>query len=153
MSDTIVNVRGREVTVADISGQFRNAAQSIEHAIGVLEGHLERFSNWRSVRVSPRHEELRRDLPYYIHGVDAKGRYILVNRDYKPLGVPSSDWADYEQYPHMHVALTEAQIKAVVHPKHERGLFGDGSTPWSRKSEAHAYLERLTQLLAIIRDR
>jgi hypothetical protein len=152
MTDAVVKVRGREVTVTDISAQFKSAADGIEHAIKVLEGYLKRFLNWRAARSSPRYEELRRDLPYFIHEVDADDRYILVNRDYKPIGVPSEDWEDYEKYAHMHIALAPAQIKAVVHPDHEHGIFGDGSTPWQRRADAQAYLVRLEKLLKMVRS-
>jgi hypothetical protein len=151
MADSQVLVRGKHVPLPDISAQFKSTAGAIEQAIKVLDAHLNRFSNWKSVRVSPRFEELRRDLPYVIHGVDAKGRYIIVNRDYKPLGVPSDDWEDYEKYPHVHIALTDAQIKEVVHRDHTRGIFGDGSTPWQTRQKAINYILRLEKLLKTIR--
>lgn len=34
-------------------------------------------------------------LPYCIHR-RADGRFLLLNRNYKPLGVTSTEWADYD---------------------------------------------------------
>ena len=40
-------------------------------------------------------------MPYCFMKVDVSGRrhvYLPVNREYKPLGITSSDWVDYEDY-------------------------------------------------------
>ncbi len=97
--------------------------------------------------------ELRRDLPYKVHETSVDGVQILVNRNYKPLGnsaKTAENWVDYEQATNMHVRLTPEEVRSVVSPGRESGLFGDGNPPWHGRKEATEYLERLRKLRTLI---
>ena len=88
-------------------------------------------------------------MPYVIHETNIPDTYILVNRNYKPLGSNQpthGDYAVYEDFKNLHVCLTPTQVASVVSPGHTHGLFGDGNPPWSGRKAANAYLSRLQAL-------
>jgi len=136
----------------DISQSHSSASGAIAFAIAELETALA-ASKFSYKGVSRGYLELRRDLPYVIHETSIENTYILVNRNYKPLGsnkATSTDWVKYEDYKNLHVSLTKKQIAEVVSPPHESGLFGDGNPPWSNRANAKAYLTRLKSLRSLI---
>ena len=132
----------------DISRSHNSAAEAVAFAIASLESALSvpRYSMRSPSRA---HYELRRDMPYVIHGTKIPDTYILVNRNYKPLGSNQStggEYAVYEDFANLHVYLTPAQIASVVSPGYSHGLFGDGNPPWNGRKDANAYLARLRTL-------
>lgn len=136
----------------DISQNHASAADAVAYAIAKLESALS-VSRFSYKGVSLGYFELRRDMPYIIHETSIENTYILVNRNYKPLGsnkATASDWVQYEDCTNLHVNLTKQQISSVVSPPHEAGLFGDGNPPWSTRANANAYLVRLKALLSLI---
>ncbi|MGZ5118893.1 MAG: hypothetical protein ACXWCY_26880 [Burkholderiales bacterium] len=137
--------QSRRFELADISREHVDVRAGISHAVAYLESLLQR---WR--KVTPRgqiDQQMRRDLPYVIHKTSVEHTYILVNRDYKPIGSTASDFVRYEDYPNCQLNLTREQIERVVSPGYTSGLFGDGDPPWASKSDARAYLARLQTLL------
>ena len=132
----------------DISGAHASPAECLTHALALLEGTLARGRGNRDAFLS-----LRRDLPYVIHETSTPGTQILLNRQYKPLGCNLPDgfkWVRYEDYPHLHVQLTDAEISRVACPPYPRALFGDRSAPWLGRDEATAYLDRLRRLSELL---
>jgi hypothetical protein len=136
--------------VQDLSRAHPSARAAVEHAIADLRASLS-APKFRIKPGSHIYLEMRRDMPYVIHDTGLAGTQILVNRDYKPLGNSSRDWVNYDAYPNLHIRLTASQIKAVVKPPHERGIFGDASTPWRGRTEALLYLERLELLTSYLK--
>lgn len=128
------------------------APQAVEHAIRLLSAYLEKFgSDWkRSAQRDALYNRMRLELPYVIHETKSLHTYILVNRDYKPVGMKSYDHVDYEQYPNLHIRLTPERLKTVVLQPHTHGLFDDGTTPWRKRANAQAYLGRLRILHNLI---
>lgn len=136
----------------DISQSHLNALAGVDHAIAQLERALSapRFS-YKTADIG--YYEMRRDLPYVIHETSIENTFILVNRNYKPIGsnkATATDYVKYEDCVNLHVNLTKEQISSVVCPLHEFGLFGDGKTPWSSRPNAKAYLTRLKSLKLLI---
>jgi hypothetical protein len=131
------------IPVAEMS-----APQAVEHAIRLLSAYLEKFdSDWRrSARRDALYNRMRLELPYVIQKTESRRAYILVNRDYKPVGVDSYNHVDYERYPNLHVRLTPEQLKTVTLRPHTHGLFDDGTTPWRKRADAQAYIGRLRNL-------
>ena len=142
----------RKIEIEDISGSYSNATEAVTHAIKSLSDLLS--APRYSVRAtSPTYLKLRRDLPYVIHSTGIPGTYLLVNRNYKPVGSNSSsheNWVDYDKCTNLHVCVSPEQIASIVTPGHEFGLFADGNPPWISREFAEAYLLRLRSLLAII---
>ncbi len=136
----------------DISENHSSASEAIEFAITNLEVALS-ASKFSFKNANCGYYELRRDMPYVIHGTSIENTYILVNRNYKPLGsnkATAFDYVRYEDYTNLHVRLTKQQISSVVSPPHESGLFGDSNPPWSSRANAKAYLVRLQSLHTLI---
>ncbi len=125
-----------------------SAAKSLQQSAGLKPNSYGKFSAI-SVRA------LRPYLPYVIHITPTAGVHILVNRDYKPLGLDICNWVDYGLYPQVHV--TETELKLIIpsffyHQKCsgiEGTFFNDGCTPWSSKLNAQKLFTRLIELLAV----
>ena len=85
---------------------------------------------------------LRPFLPYVLE--DAGGdNFIWVNRDYKPIGIATDDFAYYEQYPWLHVGKDEP-----VAMRGRFSLFNDGCPPWGSRKDA----ERLVAVMKLMLD-
>lgn len=96
---------------------------------------------------------MRNHLPYRMHETGMEGQWLLVNRQYKPVGSNRPNaWADHAAIKALHFTLDAEVAAGVSHPDHVRsqGLYGDGSTPWSSRADAKGYLERLKRLLAAL---
>ena len=141
--------------IEDLTARFVSPAKSVRYAIAYIELALAapRFSvNSRSIA----YLEMRHHLPYRLHTAGVEGKWLLVNRHYKPVGSNRpKEWVSYEADARQHFEITEAQAAQVSDPEHVRskGLYGDGSTPWSSRSDATAYLARLKLLLAVLTGR
>jgi hypothetical protein len=97
-------------------------------------------------------------LPYHLQE-RAGDRAILLNRDYKPvgLGIPSSLWVDYDAFPQWHVsgaALARAIGSRdcwIPLPENAKAphcwMFHDGCPPWSSSAHLRAYARRLDALI------
>lgn len=90
-------------------------------------------------------------LPYCLQKLK-DGRYIVLNRKYKPLGVRSSEWVVYEDHPSAaFMKITPATAKKlswkgsddldVIH------LYNDGSIPNESAEHLQAYAKRLKVLM------
>lgn len=89
-------------------------------------------------------------MPYVIQETSIDGTQILVNRRYKPVGNPTTEFVKYEEYPNLFVRLSPEQIASIVSPGAERGLFKDGNPPWRDREAAGQYLDRLRRLAALL---
>ena len=142
----------RKIEIEDLSGSYANAAEAVTHAIRSLSALLS--APRYSVRTtSETYLKLRRDLPYVIHSTGIPGTYLLVNRNYKPVGSNSpahENWVDYDKCTNLHIRVSPEQIASIVTPGYEFGLFADGNPPWYSRKFAEAYLHRLRSLLAIL---
>lgn len=96
-------------------------------------------------------------LPYVAQRL-ANGRHIVLNRDYKPLGVVGMWYAGweglyvvgsvkYEDFPAWHVTLDDPQDTDAqyLHPD-------DGSGPATSKKHQRAYFNRLRRLVECIKE-
>ena len=90
-------------------------------------------------------------LPYVIKKLEG-GRYVILNREYKPLGFKTYDHVDYEAYP---IALKlKGLTKAVAAKLSDDGsdnldviaLYNDGSLPDKSAKNMEAYLKKLSIL-------
>ncbi len=124
-----------------------SSINSLKYAAG-LTHHNDRFSK-RSVLA------LRPFIPYLIHGTPVPNQYILVNRNYRPIGLDWSSMVSYEKFTHLHLS---SQDIAVIKPNyyHYQGgkhhvdgnFFMDGNSPWISKKHAQALILRLEKILS-----
>lgn len=124
-----------------------SAAKSLQQAAGLKPNSYGKFS---AVAV----RALRPYLPYVIHETPVTGVHIIVNRDYKPLGLDISYYVNYGLYPQVHVTNTEMKLITPSFFYHQQScdiegiFFNDGCTPWSSKRHAQKLFTRLIGLLA-----
>ena len=125
-----------------------SAIQSLQLAAGLDNYERNRF-NKRAVL------SLRPYIPYLVHGTNTAGVYILVNRDYKPIGLNWFPMVDYDMYQHLHLSTNDI---ALIRPHYvdfqgsignvDGNFFMDDSSPWISKihtSNLVARLERIIQ--------
>ena len=93
-------------------------------------------------------------LPYCLEQLK-DGGYLFLNRRYKPLGVFSDDWVDYESHPsrfRFKRALSKLQIgKLDCNGRTDAAriyLYNDGCVPTDSPTAWAAYSERMSRLAA-----
>lgn len=130
-----------------ICSTHESALAAIDFAIQKLEMRLMEpsYLKWHRRRGEPPQTELRRDLLYFLQPTDTKDVYILVNRNYRPLGGDSSlGWVDYEKFQNLHIKLARKNILG------EGNFFDDLNAPWASKASAKSYLKRLKTFRALL---
>lgn len=99
--------------------------------------------------------ELRRFLLPYCLIRQPDGRYVCVNRDYKPLGFNTRDWVTYGNLPIAFTlpTLTAANAARISYKGSDDldriYLYNDGSVPTETPANMAAYLERLAILMRL----
>lgn len=90
-------------------------------------------------------------LPYCIQKLD-DGRFVVLNRDYKPLGFKTREHIVYEDYP---ICVNMPGLTSRVAEKlswkespetKEIFLYNDGSVPTRSAGDMNRYLDRLARL-------
>jgi hypothetical protein len=89
-------------------------------------------------------------MPYCLIRLD-DGRYIVVNRNYKPLGITSGDYVIYETHPSAaKLKITAATAKKLSWAGSDAlariYLYNDGCIPTDGKANMDAYLSKLSVL-------
>lgn len=92
-------------------------------------------------------------FPYCIQSVKTGG-YILLNRNYKPLGIQSGEWVKYETDPS--VAPLEISVATAKKLSWDGSgdldriyLYSDSCIPTDGAVHMESYLKRLAVLMAI----
>ena len=91
-------------------------------------------------------------LPYCLKRL-ADGRYVVLNRRYKPLGFTTQTNVDYEAYPiALWLRITPTRPAALSWKGSDNTaaihLYNDGCVPTSSATHMQAYLGRLAKLAA-----
>ncbi|WP_321868635.1 hypothetical protein [Paraburkholderia tropica] len=89
-------------------------------------------------------------MPYCLQKLP-DGRYIILNRDYKPLGTTSREWVDYETHPsavRMNISSkTAASLSTHAKPDTDQiFLYDDSSSPVHGAQQMRDYMEKLSRL-------
>ena len=93
-------------------------------------------------------------LPYCVKKLK-NGTYIVLNREYKPLGWTTRENVNYDDLTHLHqrIKITPAKAKLISHAASEDAtdimLYDDGCYPTKDAASAAAYFKRLAVLMAI----
>jgi hypothetical protein len=133
--------------IDDLSQLFISATNALDFAISYLECALSvaRFSIHSH---SIAYYEMRCWLPYCVHVVKDDS-YLLLGRDYKPVGmVQKKNHVDYAAFTQVHLSITPQQLRQQVMVYREdgaEGYFYDAS-PWASRRHAESYLEHLRKL-------
>ena len=99
----------------------------------------------------PLHDVRSVHLPYVIDRLE-DGRYVVLNREYKPIGFQTSSWIDYETYPIAvrFTRMTKATARRLSFEGSEDlnsiALYNDGCVPTASAAHMKAYLKRLSIL-------
>ena len=145
--DTLERTPGRNarpyVTVPDIWDKFRSPQDVVEFAIDYVTTLLTvpRFQVGRRSHV---YWEMRLWLPYVVETAHGTAQ-LLANREYKPVGMDTTQHVDYDKFTTFHTKMSVEQIDAFSHRPTGYGyLYGD--SPWSSRKAAEIYLKRLLKL-------
>ena len=92
-------------------------------------------------------------FPYALER-NSDGTWTLLNRKYKPLGVVSEEFAEYDDPRHKIAAkLTKAHLKKLDHKGLGEGnrifLYDDGSSPYHGGKKLEDYLAKLAILIKL----
>lgn len=95
-------------------------------------------------------------LPYCMQRT-TDGSWLILNRNYKPLGVTSKEWVDYNAHPDrlvLHSRTVAAIAKAAVHVIADRPsdpgivyLYDDATIPTESAANWTAYARRLALVM------
>lgn len=90
-------------------------------------------------------------LPYCLHRLE-NGSYVVLNREYKPLGFRTYEHIDYESYP-IAVKFKRLTASTIVKLSWKADpdprcifLYYDGNIPTDNAKDMQAYLQRLAIL-------
>lgn len=138
-----------------------NREQISRSITGALE-HLEKDykGQYKTSTTNFARSYMRLLLPYAIteeFDTDKKEKiYVVLNREYKPLGLGKGEYIRYTDYPcKINRSLyEELQIKLKTNTENTRliTLYHDGITPWSTKKNLHKYIEQLNKLTSILKQ-
>ena len=133
--------------INDLSRQFTSAENALNFAISYMECALsvDRFSIHS---LSFAYYEMRCWLPYCCHVV-ADDTYILLGRDYKPVGmVQKQNHVSYADFEQVHLHVTKHELRQHVTFYREDGSEGYlyDRSPWSSRRDALIYVTHLKKL-------
>jgi hypothetical protein len=97
--------------------------------------------------------EFRKIFLIYCLDLMPDGSYVALNRRYKPVGMCSTEWVDYEAFPvrfKFKRALSAKQIAALSYEGDATAqriyLYNDGCVPTDSDANWSAYIDRLQRL-------
>lgn len=88
-------------------------------------------------------------LPYCIQLKDnSKDEYVILNRDYKPIGFNTKKAVNYDDYPISYKLVLTPEIASQLSCKKSTSLnpiylYDDGTNPFTAKKNMKPYLEKL----------
>ncbi|MFM2111959.1 MAG: hypothetical protein RLZZ271_619 [Pseudomonadota bacterium] len=130
--------------IKDLSTQFVSAKNALDYAIAYMECALG-VPRFKVHYQSFAYYEMRCWLPYCVHTI-AGNTYILLGRDYKPVGmVQKKNHVDYAPFSQVHLHMTEQQLRQQVTVYRRDGAEGYlyDVSPWTSRKEAQSYLNHL----------
>lgn len=129
----------------DLSQKFISPINAVEFSIAYMTALLRRV-RFLVAEGSVAKWEMRCWLPYGAIESE-RGNRLLVNRMYKPVGMTSDDWVDYEQFPQHALKLRADQWQQFAWPgAKDAFLYADICAPWGSRELATQYLKRLDRL-------
>lgn len=130
----------------DLSAKFASPIEAVDFAIAYVECLLQVPRHYIH-SASQVYFEIRCWLPYCLQEIDGAHR-ILVNRDYKPMGMVQNDeWVDYKEFANLQVWIPEGDPALPFPPleSHSTSQLYNHS-PWRSRTNARVYLAHLLKL-------
>ena len=91
-------------------------------------------------------------VPYAVQET-GPGRYVVLNRGYKPLGIMGESFStpmiDYDDYA-VDGPAELPNIPSVYEQHNGRWFFGDTTYPWENRKQLQAYMTRLETFIAAL---
>lgn len=100
-------------------------------------------------------DELRQTHFPYCLDRQGDGSYVLLNRNYKPIGFMTGELVKYENYPvGVRIKGMTTKLAAELDVRGRENLeriylYNDGSNPSGSKQDMKAYLSRLEKLMGL----
>ena len=119
----------------------------IESAIHLLKvarssnPNVRTLSRWTAAQL----RAMRLVIPYVVHPVSHTNKFILLNRDYLPLGVAVIGFVDYTRWPWAHMPPPPERLLDSANGR--LYFFGDGSAPWGTMVGLACLTKRLENFL------
>ena len=134
----------------DLSTQFANPMSALEYARDYLELALSlpRFDpHMQSVAWI----EMRVLLPYTFEPLAGSSRFIILGRDYKPLGMANREnHVNYEAYKNLHVQLPGAELSQVTRHADYKAGYLYGVNPATGRKYAAALLKQIETVMKLV---
>jgi len=131
------------VNVPDILSKFISARNAVDFAIDYMSTIL-RTARYQVGLRSQAYWEMRLWLPYELEPITPSTQ-VLVNREYKPVGLDSTEHVDYRKFEALQTNLSAEQVRMFSHAETGQGYLY-GLTPWGSRKAAEMYLIRLQML-------
>lgn len=135
-------VRARIMPIHD---KYANAISALSYARDYVKC-LVQVKRWSIHDMSIVYSEMRALLPYALERV-SEGQYVIVGRDYTPVGMTEDKWVRYADFPNLHVPLS---LEAVSRLREDGYLYNDGCPPWNSREDCQAYLRHLEKLIDLV---
>jgi hypothetical protein len=134
----------------DLSEQFANPMSALVYARNYLELALS-LPRFNPHHFSTAWIEMRVLLPYVLLPLPGKDRFILLGRDYKPLGMAKKDeHVDYELYKSLHAQVPKEELHRITrHVNRSPGYLYDIS-PCMGRQYANELLDRLKSTIELV---
>lgn len=153
IGDSMTMEQGDELRskMPDLSREYANPLSALRYAESYLETALS-VPRYSPSGLSVACIEMRVYLPYTLEPIIGEDDlFILVGRDYKPLGMPQRDQrVKYEIYKNLHVRVPREELERVTRHRQysPRYLYLVG--PHSSRKYAEAYLKQLQAVTELI---
>lgn len=90
-------------------------------------------------------------LPYAIHPAAIPDQYIVLNRNYKPLGSNAEQWVKYEDFPNRLVHIPAELFEKLRRFETQCAyFFPEKSAPWDSREAARAYVKLAEEIWWLI---
>lgn len=128
----------------------KEIVRTIEGAINHLE--KDNLGKYKSSTSNYARAYFRLLLPYVIKeeiGRNGDLINVVLNREYKPLGIGKGEVIDYEDFPCLINKETYSNLKKLIRTQstHSVYLYNDGNPPWSSKKDLQEYMSRVVILV------
>lgn len=91
-------------------------------------------------------------VPYHVQEI-GPGRYVVLNRGYKPIGIMGESFStpmiEYDDYA-VDGPAALPNVLSVDEQHNDRYFFGDDNPPWESRKQLQAYMTRLESFIAAL---
>lgn len=136
----------------DLSCHYSSPLNALQYAEALINAALS-MPRYSPHSCSVARYEMRIYLPYCLEPLkNQDGTFILLGRDYKPLGMPQrNDLIIYEDFKNLHVNLPPEEVHSCTrNPHYSPGYLYDGIGLHSNRKHAEAYHKQLRIIMDLV---